>query len=349
MRYSIPGKAIRRQLHADLIGKDSYRGVTLTYSWLANQFGHFGLGFIPAFIVYKILVLKFSAPTSALWAAIGVSCTWLLFEMFNFLGPLKKHRIKKKVNDEKGDYTFKPAWFNVAFDTCTDVLFFALGAFIASLLVHWSIGVLITVISLVAALIYPCRYWYVTKLFLQTAQYPFQFRLSQWNFSLNQEQKKFVHQFVNNQDKGMHLLLFGAKGSGKTSLGVGIATEHSINHYPCVYTTGIKLYGYFFDDPDSGNTGDRPLWNWRCCTTLIIDDINPGEPIKGDIVSPESFMNLLDTYQGNPINRDTIKSSNVIWVLGTEINQQQTALRWKDMLEKELGIDEKRILSLHLK
>ena len=48
----ISAKNILLQLKADLIGKDSYRGVTLTYSWLANQFGHFSLGFIPATILF---------------------------------------------------------------------------------------------------------------------------------------------------------------------------------------------------------------------------------------------------------------------------------------------------------
>ena len=32
----IPFKRILQQLKADLIGQDSYRGVTLTYAWLAN-------------------------------------------------------------------------------------------------------------------------------------------------------------------------------------------------------------------------------------------------------------------------------------------------------------------------
>ena len=42
---------IINQLKLDLIGKDSHRGVTLTYSWLANQFGHFSLGFIPTYLL----------------------------------------------------------------------------------------------------------------------------------------------------------------------------------------------------------------------------------------------------------------------------------------------------------
>lgn len=47
-------KHVLQQLKADLIGKDSYRGVTLTYSWLPNQFGHISLGFIPTVILFII-------------------------------------------------------------------------------------------------------------------------------------------------------------------------------------------------------------------------------------------------------------------------------------------------------
>jgi hypothetical protein len=40
----IQAKYILQQLNFDLIGKDSYRGITLTYAWMANQFGHIALG-----------------------------------------------------------------------------------------------------------------------------------------------------------------------------------------------------------------------------------------------------------------------------------------------------------------
>ncbi len=39
MKRDISLKDVLHQLKKDFIGKDSYRGVTLTYSWLANQFG----------------------------------------------------------------------------------------------------------------------------------------------------------------------------------------------------------------------------------------------------------------------------------------------------------------------
>lgn len=82
MKNTITFKRIIEQLKADAIGKDSHRGITLTYAWLANQFGPIALGFIPSFLLFhffKIDVLK---------AVIYVSLGWLMFEIYNFLRPL---------------------------------------------------------------------------------------------------------------------------------------------------------------------------------------------------------------------------------------------------------------------
>lgn len=97
MNKTITGRDIRNQLKADLIGKDSYRGVTLTYTWLANQFGHISLGFIPTFILYLILSRNHNNDWASFWAAIYISATWFIFETFNFLGPLLlSNPLKKK-------------------------------------------------------------------------------------------------------------------------------------------------------------------------------------------------------------------------------------------------------------
>ena len=37
----ISDETIKEQWKEDLIGKDAYRGTSLTYAFLANQFGHF--------------------------------------------------------------------------------------------------------------------------------------------------------------------------------------------------------------------------------------------------------------------------------------------------------------------
>ena len=260
MRKPITGKDVLAQIKADLIGKDSYRGVTLTYTWLANQFGHISLGFIPTLILFQLLKRHGSIAESAFWSPIIISATWLLFETYNFLGPLlSKSRSHSKVLFIKGsEYIFQPAWGNVAFDTITDLLFFWFGALMASVLLFHSRVYMLVITAIALLLIYPSSYWYLTKMYLQIPEYPFQFRLSQWDVEpINKADITNIRHFLINKRGGRHLLIFGTQSSGKTSLGVGIATELSIKHRTCVYLTATKLYSLFFD-PD---IKPEQLWN----------------------------------------------------------------------------------------
>ncbi len=349
----ITAKQFLQQLKADLIGKDSYRGVTLTYSWLANQFGHIGLGFIPNIGLYIILAAYTSLLNPILWSTLIIGILWTVFEAYNFLGPLllkKKSTAQNIYSPAKTKYVFEPDWKNVGFDTATDVVFFWLGSFIAGtclFLMHndclskpnlnfylWMI------VLMLVLLLYPFQYWYKTKMYLQQAQYPFQFRLSIWDKQITSTDKELLLSFLRS-DQYKHLLVYGGLGTGKTSLATGIATEHSIKHRTCSYTTAIKLYTLFaqVDDPQ-----DSLLWNWRKADLLIIDDINPGEPVKQTLVNASQFHSMMrynNTYQ---LNVDALRSKKVIWVLGTD---HQTAT-WESMIEKDLQVDHKNILSIHL-
>lgn len=347
---SISTNDVLRQLKADLIGKDSYRGVTLTYSWLANQFGHYSLGFIPVLIVHVILKKHTSLNNVALISAILVSILWLLFELYNFLGPLLlKRESKSKRESFSGDkYSFKPTWGNIAFDTFTDLCFFWLGAFSASLFLIFSGTVIFIIILLFLILIYPISYWYLTKMYLQAAQYPFQFRLSQFDGKIEDNDKKCINQFLSCVDPGNHLFVFGSKGSGKTSISIGIATEMSIKHNPCMYSTAMKLFSMFFELETSPPIAGSQLWTWRKSSLLVIDDINPGDPIKNEIVTPEEFLKMLDTYSSsNNGNRDALKSKNVIWVLGNENADNASLDKWQNML-LQIGVDKNNISSINL-
>jgi hypothetical protein len=349
MNNTISGKEVLKQLKADLIGKDSYRGVTLTYSWLANQFGHIALGFIPTFILYIIFSKHSTNHSPAIRSAIIISICWLSFETYNFLGPLlsKKHSLSKLLFVPGKKYTFQPAWGNIAFDTLTDLCFFWFGAFAASILCVYSNTALIVLIVLLVLLMYPCYYWYLTKMYLQIPQYPYQFRLSQWDVvKIKKDDVERISTFLNNKQKGMHLFVFGSKRSGKTSISVGIATELSIKHNACVYTTAMKLYSMFFEPDEKLLTIKGNLWTWRRSSVLVIDDINPGDPIK-DIVSPECFLHFLDTLSRNDVNREVIKSTNIIWVLGNEDPKKELLQKWQHMLE-EIGVDKAHILSINL-
>jgi len=340
---------ILRQLKADLIGKDSYRGVTLTYSWLANQFGHFSLGFIPTFILYIYFREHTSIYEKELWAAVIISAAWLAFESYNFLGPLllKRRSGSNLVFTGGAKYNFHPAWGNIAFDTFTDLCFFWLGAFFASRLLLYCPITVNVLIALVLILIYPVYYWFTTKMYLQAAQYPFQFRLSQWDLSISEANKEIVNQYIKTKEQGKHLFVFGSEGNGKTSLGVAVATEMSILRHTCLYTTAIKLCSMFFEGSKKELADKKMLWSWRDTSVLVIDDINPGDPIKKDILTPDDFLKFLDTLSPeNDDNREIIRDKNIIWVLGND-DSKAKGLTWKEMLEK-IGVKEEDILTVDL-
>ncbi len=344
----ISRREIIEQLKRDLIGKDSYRGVTLTYSWLANQFGHFALGFIPTVVIYHFIKAKPQISYPELWASLGVWSAWLLFEIYNFLGPLLLKIPTKRKALSKGEYTFNPSWFNLAFDTLTDIIYFGIGAIAASLICGYHTGMLITLIALLLLVTYPAYYWYTTKMYLQNAEYPFQLRLSQWNQQIKDEHKKAVLDFLDMQlgQTGRHMLIFGSRGSGKTTLSVGIATEASIRNNCCSYITAVKLLSLFFEN-SSATSQFNKLWSWRNCNLLVIDDINPGRPVKGDIITTALFYELLNNVDCGPDNIKHICEKNIIWVMGSDDPTSLLEEKWEGLLH-QIGIPKSHITTINL-
>lgn len=350
---------IREQLNKDLIGKDSYRGVTLTYSWLANQFGHFSLGFIPAIVVHHLITsgnpvilklfsfLKISLPVknAEYWAAFGVWGFWLLFETYNFLKPLLFSKYSKRKALGNGRYVFHPAWFNVGFDTVTDLLYFGIGTISASLLCVYHQEMLSLLLILAVLVSYPAYYWYTTKMFIQNAEYPFQLRLSQWTQNIQDKNKDYIRDFLAKRNEGKHILVFGSKGSGKTTLAVAIATEASIKNNCCSYITAVKLLSKFYEPQDQPD--ERYLWSWRNCGLLVIDDINPGKPVKSDIITTSIFYEILNNVDNGPNNIEHIKDKNIIWVMGSDDPTNMLEEKWKALLT-QIGVNQANIKVIDL-
>lgn len=356
-KKDIQFKDILNQIKADLIGKDSYRGVTFTYSWLANQFGHFSLGYIPTLIAFSIIKTHTSWTQPSFWAALIVSLTWLLFETYNFLGPLllqRKSKSKFMYIPSKSEYIFSPEWGNIAFDTITDLMFFWLGAFSAGLFLTYSSLVCTILFCLSLAVLYPAYYWFLTKMYLQCAKFPMQLRLSQWK-GINEEQLpetdiKTVLSFVENSRKslGNHLLIFGGRRSGKSTLAIGIGTELSIKRCPSSYYTGMKWLNLLSLNNDQTIEAEGyDNWSWRTSSLLIIDDINPGNPIPTIFMSSQDILDIINTPvdgDGN-MNKEDLINKNVIWVLGD--GAFNSAGNWPKML-LEIGVQESAITAIDL-
>lgn len=349
-------KQIIGQLKEDLIGKDSYRGVTFTYSWLANQFGHYSLGYIPTLIAWAIIVKYSSWSHPALWSAVIVSILWLLFELYNFLGPLLLKQQSEGNHlfvPSKEKYTFQPDWKNVAFDTFTDLLFFWFGAFSASIFLERSPALIIILVVLFIAFLYPAYYWYVTKIYLQYTKFPFQCRLSQWKRPSNESrlpenEVKTVLTFLKSCENynGNHLLVLGGRRSGKSTLSVGIGTELSIKRSASSYYTAIKLLNLFsLSEPEIIDADECKVWSWRSASLLIIDDINPGSPTPNEYISAREVWDAIHTGDAKE-NIACLKNKNMVWVLGDV--DATDAGSWHKLLMDDIGVGEEMIRSIGL-
>jgi len=341
MQFRLSTKTVKAQLNYDLIGKDSQRGITLSYGWLANQCGHCMLGYIPTHLIYLLLHYCFHINSATWLAALIVSVIWTVFEYINVRKPLKKQK-------EEGAL-FEPDWKNIIHDTVTDLGFFIFGALLAAIVLggSWILSIIILVLCF---FLYPAsKKWYHTKIFQQAAEYPIQFRLSQWKWEMQEENKEKVLAFLSNKESGKHLLISGEYKTGKTSLAVAIANESSIQQYACKYTTAIKLFSSFVEPDPINPEVPGNIWGWRKAHCVVIDDINTGLPGASELISPETFLKHMQSGNYGTANKNAFKQLNVIWVLGDVSSIGVMALQstWKHMLS-QLGVPSDSITHIHL-
>lgn len=331
MAKKITLKDIWKVLHSDLIGKDSHRGITLTYGWMANQVGHFALGFVPTFIVYM-------CTDNAIKSLFYVAGFWTLFEIYNASSPLFK-------KEYKGNGSFRVRWGNLTFDTFTDLCFFWTGGFSMFMSVHYNTIEMISFCSGMFLLFFSIRYWILTKLFQQNAFFPYQFRLSQWSTPIRKDFCNVINKYLHDKPCGKHFVVFGSKGKGKTTLMVGMANEVAISHRPSTYTTLDKWVSMLQEDDETLLQTTNSLWTWNESEILLIDDINPGNPIEANKFKAKDILIYIDLNHQDR-NRRAMKTMSVAWVIGSCSGDDKQE-NWVNMIQ-EIGVKPEDIVLIDL-
>lgn len=326
-----------KQLRQDLLGKDSYRGISLTYAWLANQFGHFSLGFIPALLLLTAFDYYFpNWNNRVLFSALIAGGIWFCFEFFNIVWQFRQ-------STKKGG-SIKPDYANVIEDTTVDVLFFFLGSFSYAAIVDEKTYFTWIACALLLVLIFFGVKWYRIKVYQQYANLPFQKRLSQLETIFSEAQLETIKRFNNANELGIHLLIFGAYEKGKTSLGVALANEKAIKNHMAYYTTAIKLYSLFELD----NEEDKYPWNWRQSEYTVVDDINPDANQNLVLIDAKVFFQILSSGPKGEINLQTLLNKSFIWVHGANSELAiSKANSWKEELIMA-GVAENKIFTIIL-
>jgi hypothetical protein len=338
---NLPPKMTRRQIIQDLKGKDAFRGVTLSYTWLANQFGHFSLGFIP---VIMYLTWFHSRGNGLFWTflpGMAVWFLWFFFEIRNFYTTVTQKKVEP--------FFYKPRKWHFLYDLMTDLGFFGLGAISAVLVFKPDLTYILAWFVIFLLLFRESCYWYRSKIYLQRAMYPFQFRLSQWKRKkfISDENKKKIARFMEPNSPDYHLLVLGEDDDEKIHLCVGIGSELSYQLIKCRYVTTMKAFECFYrKEPEDNLESHLYAWNWHEARLLIIDDINPSHADMDEVIKTDEFWININHKFGDD-NRKFLCEKKVLWMLGDEISGTRIQNDWEALLIR-IGVHPENIISINL-
>ena len=343
----IPAKEIWQQLKQDLIGKDAFRGITLSYAWLANQFGHFALGFIPTTLLYLWNSGKTTGNRGIYWPSLVVWGFWLAFELLNFIWSVIRSNKNPVVKKQAKKIFYRSKRMHFVFDTVTDLFFFGLGVTFSCLIFTPSFAVIMVAVTLVCILVPSSYYWYGAKIYVQRAMYPFQFRISQWTRRLSDANRDAINKFMDAGFSGMQLIVLGEDDDEKIHLCVGIGTELSYQHKKCRYLTAMKVFECFYREEGDESAGSGNIaWNWQEVSLLIIDDINPSHSDIHEVITTNEFQVNIEKKAGNR-NKKLLREKKVIWMLGNETQDNKEQKSWIDFLVS-FDIDPTNIITINL-
>ena len=317
---------IWRVAQHDLFGtKDVQDSPTLSYIWLADQFGHIGIGFMGTLAVMQLLDLVTNWPL-LFRATIAAGAATL----FIVLKEWRDFRVESRQSQPGKTPRLEPFVFNAGevFHNCVCACFFVIsGALIALAGVYriWAGVAAFLALGAIAAVV--AYWWLQQKVAFQQADLPFLYRLAKFprNFA-DPQAENILHNLVCGTPSYRHVMIGGPLNSGKTSLAVGIGTEAAFRLQIARFTTVVKL-SQTGATLISGkpNTGPRPdttfddgrvLWPLDDVDLLIVDDLDGGL-IGPDPIEPEKIRAALLAAPG-PAFFAKYAGRRTVWIAGVE-------------------------------
>jgi len=270
----IDRSTVFRQVRHDLFGrKDAQDASTLTYTWVADQFGHVILGFIATLFLWPVLPIELSA--------IVVVIAILIKEAYEYFYEFDRRQA---------------AFPSIGMMYCSIAQLSAstlgIGAALAVIAVHfppWSLlaaAVVLIVLSLPLA-----DYGLRRKIASQQSDVPFLYRLANFpeNFDGPDGPSIITSLVVQPAPEFRHVVLTGPLNCGKTSLAVGTVTEFGYRAGLCRFISLVKLARTRFL-PRQGMTeraglhagtafqDGRTVWPLSAAELLVVDDSDGGIP-----------------------------------------------------------------------
>jgi len=314
---SIGIKELAWQFYRDIFGKEVQDATTYSYVWLADQMGHICIGIVLTALLGALLHLLagnvfIAGPVAFVLTAAGVA-GW---EYLAFTAGVKKATGRFPLDQNL-------LLQNAIIATAYMVLGAAIGlGILLGGTRGLEIGFLVAVLGFLAA-----PYWLKQKIVWQKAALPYLARLSEASLTISDADAKTVQAMIDAgappQVSPRQVVIAGAIGTGRTSLSIGIGSEHAFKGRSVRYLSLDELLEFaagtdkaatppkYDDDPGPPNI---LYWPWPQAQVLIVDDIGPIVESMPGQDGPAALRALLKDGLGKI--RDELKLRDTIWVLG---------------------------------
>ena len=300
--FSIP--QLLKQLKNDLWCKEVVTGYTTSYTWEANQLGHFAIGFAPTILLGSLLAIFF--PNSA-WPALAALLP-VTFMVYKELGDVSTQKLMYAKSPGVVYLNTKDVWL----DAGTAVFFSTVGAWVAAsvylanlLPPKMAVGYpLITFACLLPACAFVMKYWISKKICFQNATLPYTMRLSNIPFtSLTIENIGHIQRFMSG---GVNVLtLSGADIASE--LAVALGTELSFQQYKVRYGTLDHFLGSYNKPSETVNVAYTP-WAWSEVDFIILDEVESGQLMKLSVEAEVLLKQKNVIFVTDPANRAAVVS-----------------------------------------
>lgn len=341
------------QLKRDLFGKDVENCATYTYEWLADQVGHFTLGFTGVFLFhwFNTGVRPLYRGASGWTWAILICAIFVTVESLDFLSQWRTYHQSNRV--------FQLNTLEILWNCFTAVYYIAIGAVVAAFGIGDAARGFGAAVAGLVLFVVLAVWWLERKICFQQAGLPSYFRLPFFQNTISPTTAAFIADLCKPGPPGAppktdrHLIIAGPLSSGKSTLAIAIGTEFAVRRRMGVgrYSTFAKLIQAVqeLSAGDQAEAGDgRILWPWQTSELLIVDDVDvvseygPGannDP-KLELDIARSRTQFIISKISKDI-RENLKYRRTVWVVG-DVDDGRLDL-WKAVLAETIGIDPKNM------
>ena len=313
------------KLPTDFFGSDVFINYQGSYVWQANQLGHIAIGLTYAsFFSWVFQHWKF--PDFLLYLACGAGVMIYLGKEIIDLAIAKRQAQRGLFNLNQ-----RELWCDMVADTW--FVASGVGMVAAAHSVNWwglvAFGIAVLMFWLLARKFVPA------KKSLDRAGLPYMFRLC--NFpkteGFNEHNIHRIQAFIRDKpincfEPSKAILIQGHRGTGKSALAVGIATEVALQKRHGKYGRSRYFTAFSLFEQGIGTvrsqaapvkrrirrllgTGDP--WSENCAELLVIDDVDSDNGVYG----AKTPAQILAELKKNPQLCQILKQKKTVWVTGT--------------------------------